>query len=46
MPKKGKIILIDEISTITCEKKCKDCDNEKLNGWSSHCKTCGSPIVF
>lgn len=34
------------ISKITGLPKCKDCDNEKLNGWSSHCKGCGHPIVY
>jgi len=34
------------ISDITGLPKCKDCDNEELNGWSSHCKGCGQPIVY
>ena len=34
------------ISKVTGKPKCKDCDNSKLNGWSSHCKTCNSPIVY
>ena len=25
---------------------CEDCENEELNGWSSHCKTCNNPIVY
>lgn len=34
------------ISEITGNPKCKDCDNEELNGFSSHCKSCGDPIVY
>lgn len=34
------------ISDITGLPKCKDCDNEELNGWSSHCKGCDQPIVY
>lgn len=33
------------ISEVTGLPKCKDCDNDELNGWSSHCKSCGMPIV-
>lgn len=44
--KKRKIILTDKISIVTGLPECKDCNNTKLNGWSSHCKTCGMPIVF
>jgi len=44
--KKRPIILTDEISKVTGEFKCVDCDNEELNGWSSHCRTCGMPIVY
>ena len=44
--KKRKIILTDKISVVTGLPECKDCNNTKLNGWSSHCKTCGMPIVF
>lgn len=43
---KKKIILTDKISPVTGEKECTDCYNHKLNGWSSHCKTCGMPIVY
>ena len=39
------IILTENISPITGEAKCEDCTNEKQNAWSSHCKTCGMPIV-
>ena len=47
MPKKKrKIIMTDKISPVTGYLECVDCTNEKLNGWSSHCKTCGMPIVF
>lgn len=40
------IVLTDEISKVTGFQKCVDCDNEELNGWSTHCKTCGMPIVY
>jgi putative RNA 2'-phosphotransferase len=42
----AKYIRVPEISDITGYPKCKDCDNDKLNGWSSHCKSCGMPIVY
>jgi putative RNA 2'-phosphotransferase len=42
----AKYIRVPEISKITGYPKCKDCDNEKLNGFSSHCKNCGMPIVY
>ena len=38
--------MTEKISPVTKELECKDCSNSKLNGWSSHCKTCGRPIVF
>jgi hypothetical protein len=41
-----KIRLTDEISKVTGLQKCKQCDNSRLNGWSSHCKCCGMPIVY
>lgn len=34
------------ISPITGYEECPDCRNEELNGWSSHCKKCGMPIVY
>jgi len=34
------------ISVITGFEECHDCRNEELNGWSSHCKKCGMPIVY
>jgi hypothetical protein len=47
MPKKKReIILTNNISPVTGELECVDCTNSKLNGWSSHCKTCGMPIVY
>jgi len=47
MPPKNRIVVLTkEISKITGYPKCEDCDNEELNGWSSHCKTCGMPIVY
>lgn len=44
--KKREIILTDKISIVTGLRECKDCSNTKLNGWRSHCRTCGMPIVF
>lgn len=44
--KKRKVVLTTKISIITGLPECKDCSNVKLNGWSSHCKTCEMPIVF
>ena len=34
------------ISGITGELMCHLCDDEELNGWSSHCKNCNAPIVY
>lgn len=28
------------------ETNFKSCCRSKKNGWSSHCKTCGTPIVL
>lgn len=41
-----RIAMTDIISEVTGELECVDCTNEELNGFSSHCKTCGMPIVF
>jgi hypothetical protein len=40
-----KVILTKEISKVTGLQKCTKCDSPK-NGWSSHCKFCGMPIVY
>ena len=42
----AKYIRVPEISKVTGYPKCKDCDNEELNGWGTNCKTCGMPIVY
>lgn len=34
------------ISPITGQMECEDCNNEKLNGYGTHCKSCGMPIVY
>jgi putative RNA 2'-phosphotransferase len=41
----SKYIRVPEISDITDYPICVDCYSGK-NGWSSHCKTCGMPIVY
>ena len=45
-PKKKSIVMTEKISPVTGDFECEDCSNTKKNGWSSHCKTCGQPIVF
>jgi len=40
---KNKKVIISPVTGLV-EKSC--CRNVRKNGFSSHCKTCGLPIVF
>ena len=34
------------INPVSGIEYCEKCEDEEFNGWSSHCKECGQPLVY